>query len=98
MRTEFDDPAYMNVPKDWDWPPALVKATCDPFSYSAFIRGLGWIDFGGASAISKRWVSLDIEQPFRPDDYPSLKGRCCERGLQVQVSDIIAVVDAPRGS
>jgi len=89
---------FSAVPTEWEWPTALIKATYDDFDYSAFIRGLGWIDFHSAVPLSRNWVRLTIPQPFQHADYPTLKDRCCERGLEVQVSDIIAVVDAPRGS
>ena len=76
---------------------ALAKACVDPFDYAMKLRTGEVIDFSFATILNKEWVHLDInpmdEQPKENRiAYPA------ERGVDVRLSDIVWVMDAPRGS
>ena len=93
------------------WPYALVKATMDHFDYAAQIRDLGVVGFHDASDIGDGWVRL--EDLFEVDhskcglrdgsgqlreQWPSCLPCPCDRGIEVRLSDILWVADAPHGS
>lgn len=76
---------------------ALAKACQDPFDYAMKLRTGEVIDFSFAKVLNKEWVHLDIK-PM--DEQPKAKRIAypAERGMDVRLSDIVWVMDAPRGS
>ena len=84
----MDDPAL---------PPALAKALRDPFDYAMGLRDGTVIRFTEASMEpGSEWVHINFEgwhgheivgQPFT-----------FERGLDVRISEIAWIADAPQGS
>ena len=80
------------------YPPALAKACCDsPFDYAACLRGGSVIRFDTAEPINEEWVTLFIDEQKSwgidsgmPFPFP--------RGVDVRVSEIVWVADAPEGS
>ena len=79
------------------YPYALLKAVCAPFTYAASIQGLGVVEFESAR-ICGDWVMLfpgnhdGIEAEFKGLIYPF------PRGIEVLLTNILWVADAPRGS
>jgi len=76
---------------------ALAKACQDPFDYALKLRTGEVIDFSFATILNSEWVNLDLkpieDQPERNRiAYPA------DRGVDVRISDIVWVMDAPRGS
>ena len=65
------------------------------FPYLLVLRGGLVIRFEGASKSRNGWVTL--ESPQVMDSPNGLKCRF-ERGLEVRVSDIVAIADAPDGT
>jgi len=82
-----------------EFPPALAKALTDhPWEYALGLRDGRVIHFSGAELLQGgKWIHLP-----GPDD----KYRCdlsgvdftFERGIDVRISDIVWVADAPNGS
>lgn len=76
---------------------ALAKACQDPFDYAMKLRTGEVINFEFARVLNKEWVHLGI----KPMDEQPETGRIAypaDRGVDVRVSDIVWVMDAPRGS
>jgi hypothetical protein len=81
-----------------EYPDALIKACFDPFTYVLQIRSGQIIAFESAS-INGDWVhltrpghtSFDFARPY------DLKFPC-PRGIDVRLSEIVWVADAPNGS
>lgn len=77
---------------------ALSKACMDdPFDYALKLRTGEVIAFSGASVLNAEWVHLSVKhRSEQPDEnglpYPA------ERGMDVRLSDIVWVMDAPNGS
>lgn len=80
------------------WPDHLIKATCDPFHYAMGLRGGMVLEFESAEPQANGlFVRLHRAEegsrvgrghfPFNTD-----------RGLDVRVSEIVWVLDAPHGS
>lgn len=118
MSTETDTDTA--APKHW--PPSLQKATCDPFTYAAYIRHVGVVTFEEAELVfvcdwleedpdpdmrvNEEWVHLNaVEFTDQPSGFQG--GRLptegsmsftFDRGLDVRVSDLVWVADAPWGS
>jgi hypothetical protein len=77
-----------------DYPPALHKACCDPFEYAIRLRtGETW-EFEQADPINRDWVRIKFS-PYRSKDGVAFR---FDRGVDVRVSDIVWVADAPHGS
>jgi hypothetical protein len=80
-------------------PPALAKATVDPFTYALELRDGTVIVFMSAT-LHGEWVHLDeLENPSEI----SAQGKktrpfTFDRGLDVRLADIVWVADAPWGS
>lgn len=68
---------------------ALIKATQDCFDYALKLRTGDIISFSEAKIIAPEWVHLSgcSGLPFMAD-----------RGVDVRISDIVWVMDAPNGS
>jgi hypothetical protein len=83
------------------YPPALVKACEDPFDYALKLRtGELWY-FNEATPINREWVSINTVEAFGHSDEASrleTKRPPFDRGVDVRVSDIVWVADAPHGS
>ena len=87
------------------YPPALIKATCDPFDYAVKVRDIGVLEFEHAS-IHGEWATIyphggTFNRPFHDQRYghelQSLPYNM-DRGLEIRVNDIIWIADAPNGS
>lgn len=76
---------------------ALAKACEDPFDYALKLKTGEVIYFHQASILNKEWIHLSL-LPY--DDQPSV-GRIAykaDRGVDVRMSEIVWVMDAPNGS
>lgn len=76
---------------------ALAKACQDTFDYAMKLRTGEVIRFYCAEILNDEWVTLDLypidEQPdSNRIAYPA------KRGMDVRISDIVWVMDAPEGS
>lgn len=93
-----EDP-MITAMREYGWPPALAKASCDPFFYAAFVEDLGVVIFTDAEHVSPGWVRL---MPAEPDHYDSSDIErlpfAFDRGVEVRLSSIKWVADAPWGS
>jgi hypothetical protein len=98
MRT-MDDEATSEP--DWHidgLPDALVKACSDPFDYAMGLRSGQVIRFFQAAlSPDKQWVHLEWHVNVS-DEVMHGVPYSFERGLDVRVSDIMWVADAPNGS
>jgi hypothetical protein len=89
------------------YPPALLKATCDPFLYALGLRDGTVVDFESAE-IYGEWVTIHGENDESGRSGMSdesgessgsrWKGRDCPRGVDIRLSEIVWVADAPNGS
>ena len=91
----------MNLIPD-NYPMTLRKACGDEFWYAACIEGFGVISFQSADPIDPDWVLLHevaMERDIKTKE-PSTGGSAMnfDRGLEVRVSSIIWLADAPWGS
>lgn len=75
------------------YPPALIKASNDPFDYACRLRTGEIICFRSAT-IQGNFVTLEINQDNQGGPLPF----SFDRGIEVQVSDIVWCADAPNGS
>ena len=75
---------------------ALLKSCSDYFDYALKLRTGEVIRFRGATLLNKEWIHLKIEDagqntecalPYKAD-----------RGIDIRLSDIVWVMDAPEGS
>lgn len=82
------------------YPPALVKACIDEFSYWMGLRSGLVMEFSSATPCQNtRWVHINGALVLT--EMPSIYGKGTpkfERGMDVQVSEIEWIVDAPWGS
>lgn len=91
----MEDTFSYSVPKEWNWPDALRKAVDDPFDYALYTKEFGWVDFTEAQDLNPEWVRLlGVKLCY----YDHKTGLDVSRGLDIRVSMILAVIDAPRGS
>lgn len=77
--------------------PALAKACLDYFDYALKLRTGEVIYFWSAKVLNKEWVHLELKpEGEQPEEnriaYPG------DRGVDVRLSDIVWVMDAPMGS
>jgi len=85
------------------YPPALLKAVTDPFDYAAGIEGIGVLEFESAT-LHGDWVTLDPgdrDRGFHGHEWRETVSKTpfpCPRGIDVRLSSIIWVADAPNGS
>lgn len=75
-----------------DLPPALVKATEDPFDYLVTLETGESVYVEQIDLINRRWVKLTLSHGTLFRNHP------CPRGLEVRTSAIITITDAPNGS
>ena len=79
------------------YPPSLIKACHDPFSYILCLRNGTTFEFSEAE-VKGNWVTISSAFPDTaldgktPDDLPF------PRGVDIKLSEIIWCADAPRGS
>ena len=76
---------------------ALAKACQDPFDYAMKLRTGEVIYFSFAKVLNKEWVHLDIK-PMNEQPLANRIAYPAHRGVDVRLSDIVWVMDAPRGS
>jgi len=85
----------------YKYPPALLKASCDPFLYAVCIEGMGTIQFENAT-LHGDWVTLypssDADGFHSSDSGPTRLPFSCPRGINIPLGRIIWVADAPNGS
>lgn len=91
---------------DAGWPPALIKAVNDPFDYALKLKDGSLIFFEYVVPIGRgnEWVSIYFQDIHKGGDVWEwsfnhrfrIGGN--DRGLQVRVSEIVWVADAPYGS
>jgi len=75
---------------------ALAKACCDPFDYALKLRTGEVVRFKFATIINADWIHLELEAEDQPtDNRIPFKA---DRGMDVRLSDIVWVMDAPCGS
>jgi hypothetical protein len=73
---------------------ALAKACFDPFDYALKLRTGEVIRFESASLINSEWIHISIGDLPQIDSLPYK----AERGIDIQISEIVWVMDAPMGS
>ena len=98
MSIDEDDPVFATE-QAFQYPDALAKACHDPFEYAVgLVSGLV-VSFTEANHISREWVHLSGIVSCEPGPLV-LADRTIlfDRGLDVQVSQIVWVCDAPHGS
>lgn len=97
---------------DAGWPRALVKAINDPFDYYIKLKNGDDFYFREAIAINEHWVLLQVFDAIDgvPDTIYKMHQSLNEilgtksqhevfpRGLEVRVSEIAYIADAPHGS
>lgn len=101
-RSTFRDPDYFPICPECNskYPAALVKASCDPFDYALGLKHGEIIRFSEAS-IDGDWVHLNVDRIYddeEPNPIKRLTGLCFARGIDVRISEIAWVADAPEGS
>jgi hypothetical protein len=74
-------------------PPALAKAMHDPFSYALRLRTGEEFEFESAELETPGWVHLREVRGIHPFPHGPV-----ERGIDVRISEIVWVLDAPGGS
>jgi hypothetical protein len=89
------------------WPPSLAKAVDDPFDYAMGLRDGTIIYFHHATFIPPdgEWVHLDLGRNY-VQDTPLPRHKMIfntsnlghDRGVEIRVSEIVWVADAPHGS
>ena len=91
-RVVRDDDPMREFMRESGWPPALVKAVRDNFSFALMLRDSSLIYFTHAERVpgSHEWVHLDDPECSNgPVSLPF------GRGLDVRVADIMWVADGP---
>jgi hypothetical protein len=88
------------------WPPALIKAVNDPYDYALRLKDGTLIFFEYAVPMGEynEWVSIHFQDIHKGGEVWewsfnhrfNIGGN--DRGLQVRVSEIVWVADAPYGS
>ena len=78
------------------YPPALMKAVCDPYDYALRLV-TGEIVYFSEATISGEWVHLDQVGQLRPVDSRPFDIPA-PRGVDIRVDSIVWVTDAPHGS
>lgn len=84
------------------YPPALIKAACDPFDYALRLETGEVLRFTSAT-IHGEYVTLvsdGDDKTFAADAIPAAQRLAypCPRGVDVRVSAIVWCADAPEGS
>jgi hypothetical protein len=75
---------------------ALLKSCSDYFDYALKLRTGEVIRFRSATLLNKEWIHLEIEDAERNTEF-ALPYKA-DRGIDVRLSDIVWVMDAPEGS
>lgn len=98
INQDLRDVLHKITPKQYGYPPALVKACEDQFDYRLRLRTGELIRFSEAEPVSPEWVHLNTANLYKVP--PSMdEGRLdCPRGLDVRLDAIVWVQDAPFGS
>lgn len=76
---------------------ALIKSCLDPFDYAMKLKTGEVIRYHFAKVLNSEWLELDIKNAAdQPDEnaVPYL----ADRGMDVRISEIVWVMDAPNGS
>ncbi len=76
---------------------ALAKAVQDPFDYAMKLRTGEVITFESAEVIDREWVHL-VLKPMEQQPKSNTIAFPAMRGVDVRISDIVWVMDAPMGS
>ena len=75
------------------WPPALIKAAEDDFTYTAWIDGIGAVEFESAKLLPFGWVHLVGPKPCDLAGSDPRFASHWRRGLDVRLSAIKWVAD-----
>lgn len=77
---------------------ALAKACYDDsFDYALKLRTGEVVRFIGAKLLNREWINIELPQDKRwntPNPFPF----SADRGVDIRISDIVWVMDAPNGS
>lgn len=76
---------------------ALAKACEDPFDYAMRLRTGEVIAFSSAQMLNEEWVHIDLK-PLNEQPLENRIAYPADRGMDVRLSDIVWVMDAPEGS
>lgn len=109
LRSKISDAEYesaMSVLDKAGWPPALAKATYDPFDYAIGLKDgtVIFFEYATSCGSNHEWVSLQFQRihdgtPAYQRSFNKTHGiGGNDRGLQVRVSEIVWAADAPYGS
>ena len=77
---------------------ALAKACMDPYDYALRIRTGEIIFFQDATIVDKGWVHLNLHNYHDQEKNPNKLQLPGGRGIDIRISDIVWVMDAPYGS
>ena len=77
--------------------PSLAKACEDPFDYALRLRTGEVIRFSSAVFLNDEWVYLNL-MPMSQQPEENRITYKADRGVDVRISDIVWVMDAPNGS
>ena len=77
---------------------ALAKACTDkPFDYALRLRTGEVVRFVGATLLNREWINIELAKDGQwrtPNPFPF----SADRGIDIRISDIVWVMDAPNGS
>lgn len=94
---EFND-SILHIANTYGYPPSLAKACVDQFDYALMLKNGVVYRFTEAEIINKDWVrikgTLDAMQ-MHSESPPDMT---FDRGIDMRVSEIAWVADAPNGS
>ncbi|MBV8084306.1 MAG: hypothetical protein JO247_05780 [Chloroflexi bacterium] len=76
------------------YPPALIKAVCDPYDYAMKLRTGDVIHFSAADP-NGDWVWISFDGLEDGGVTPNERSFAFNRGMYVRVADIVWVADAP---
>ena len=80
---------------------ALAKSCCDPFDYALKLKTGEIIFFESAKVVSKDWLHLNLNDLHSDNQQTEKLNKLQlpgERGVDVRISEIVWVMDAPFGS
>lgn len=78
----------------------LIKAMIDPFDYALKTRSGEIVQFCECKYLGGGWVRLTTHEMHNLDHVPKEQRLAfpAERGVDIRISDIVWVMDAPAGS
>ncbi len=83
-------------------PDALIKSLEDPFDYALGLKDKSVIFFSHAELLSEEWIKIFLASNQGRSEYFNISGLDVkfglDRGLEIRISEIVWVADAPFGS